>query len=520
MKIQSFVLVLLCTASGLVSAQSRLFTKTIGGDNDDLAMCIRQTPDGGYIIAGYTKSFGAGKYDIYLVKTDPAGNLLWQKTYGGGENDYGNFVIQTKDGGYVLTGSTESIPPEGFEPGPAYAILIKTDARGKELWSRSFGQGTTDVGHCVVEKEDGGFIVLGGSGSYGTSFDMIVMETDAEGNTMYRRTKKSGKISISGVGGKGTDVGYDMEKIRGHYMLVGETSPPESEKTDIYLVKMKVDFQADKTAVVWEKVLPGEGSSEGRAIRQTADGGFIIAGNAGKTDGEKKVYDIICVKTDSGGGQEWSKTFGGTDNDMAYDIEAAFDGCYVIAGRTYSFGKGKSDMYLIKTDEKGTERWSKTFGGTGYDGARSVCQTVDMGLVIAGYSVAAGRDDADIFIVKTDYRGEIEAKKREYSREDFFVAARNGDLERMTAYIGDKADFILMTFEESSGPRQMQKNKIIDLFRGLLKGDPASWKYYPKSDTPDIRYDGGSSGFIQFTFVEKNGKPILDSILQYISGGL
>jgi hypothetical protein len=212
MKKLLFIFLLLLAAAGFLAGGTDTFIKIIGGKNKDLAKCIQETHDGGYIIAGYTNSKGAGQYDVYLVKIDSKGNLAWEKTYGGKGNDYGYFVSQTADGGFIVTGSTESLIPKGMSPDSKYAYLIKIDSQGKETWSKSYGQGTVDIGYSVLEKSDGGYIIAGLSGSYGMSINMMILETDDKGNIMEKSTKKYNRLSIYGPGGDGFDAGYFCAK--------------------------------------------------------------------------------------------------------------------------------------------------------------------------------------------------------------------------------------------------------------------------------------------------------------------
>jgi hypothetical protein len=115
--------------------------KTFGGAYDDGGRFVRQAEDGGYIIAGSTVSFGAGGYDVYLVKTDALGNMQWQKTFGGAWNDGGYCVQQTTDGGYIIAGQTQSVGAGEYD-----VYLIKTDALGDQQWQKTFGGANRDIG--------------------------------------------------------------------------------------------------------------------------------------------------------------------------------------------------------------------------------------------------------------------------------------------------------------------------------------------------------------------------------------
>jgi len=126
--------VLLLVSTTAADPGDTLWTRTYGGSSSDIGWSVQQTSDGGYIIAGYTESFGAGGYDVYLVKTNSSGNTLWTRTYGGTEGDYGYSVQQTSDGGYIIAGRTSS-----FGAGSYDVYLVRTDSYGDTLWTRSDG---------------------------------------------------------------------------------------------------------------------------------------------------------------------------------------------------------------------------------------------------------------------------------------------------------------------------------------------------------------------------------------------
>jgi hypothetical protein len=133
----------------------------------------------GYIIAGDTLSFGTGLYDIYLIKTDPSGNVVWTKTFGGTYNDYGRSVRQTSDGGYIITGDREIIALD-----PDAYLRLKTDASGNATWEKRYGDGTTnDYGTSVQQTSDGGYIITGFTPYNGAGgFDVYLIKTDANGD--------------------------------------------------------------------------------------------------------------------------------------------------------------------------------------------------------------------------------------------------------------------------------------------------------------------------------------------------
>jgi hypothetical protein len=198
--------------------------KTYGGVNDDFVSSTALTNDGGYIISGSTESFGTGTVDIYLIKTDSVGDTLWTKTYGGDSSDYGSSIEQTNDGGYIIAGSTNS-----FGAGLNDVYLIKTDANGDTLWTKTFGGNDHDGGSSVCQTSDGGYIILGSTFSFGAGEgDVYLIKTDANGDTIWTKT----------FGGNNPDAGCSVEQTNdGGYIAAGYTYSFGLGGSDVYLIK-------------------------------------------------------------------------------------------------------------------------------------------------------------------------------------------------------------------------------------------------------------------------------------------
>ena len=154
-----------------------LWTKTFGGVNHDIAYAIKQTLDGGYIIAGQTRSFGAGLDDVFITKTDILGNPIWTKTYGGTNYDRGRSIELTQDGGYIVAGYTNSFGYNSFN-----YYLFKTNENGDLLWAKSYGSSLSDAASCVIKSGDGGYIVSGSSNGFDT-YGIYLVKTDTNGNS-------------------------------------------------------------------------------------------------------------------------------------------------------------------------------------------------------------------------------------------------------------------------------------------------------------------------------------------------
>jgi len=367
-------------ALGIASAYEPAvqWQKTLGTSRSDVGYSIRQTSDDGYIIAGTTYSFGAGWLDVYLIKTDSAGNLQWQETFGGNDFDWGYSVQQTSDGGYVITGTTCSF---GDPLGDVY--LIKTDPNGNLLWQKTFGGSSDDYGSSVQQTSDDGYIIAGATGSFGDPIgDVYLIKTDPNGNTLWQNT----------FGGSGAEYGYSVQQTSdGGYIIAGRTYSFGAKYIDVYLIKTN-----SAGNLLWQKTFGGNSKDEGYSVQQTTDGGFIIAG---MSYSNARGPDIYLIKTDPNGNQEWQKTFGGSYTDLGFSVQQTSDGGFIIAGWTYSFGAVEEDVYLIKTDSAGNFLWQKTFGGSKGDGAYSVQKTSDGGYIIAGVTESFGAG-GQVYLIK------------------------------------------------------------------------------------------------------------------------
>jgi len=363
------------------------FAKTYGGTDDDWAYSVQQTSDGGYILAGGTWSFGEVYLNIFLIKTDANGNITWAKTYGGAIDDIAYSVQQTSDGGYIVAGGTESFGAGGD------IFLIKTDANGNITWAKTYGGTYGDGASSVQQTSDGGYIVAGYIGFYDASedkynFDIFLIKTDANGNIIWAKT----------YGGTSWDGASSVQQTSdGGYIVAGNTLSFGASGTDIFLIKTD-----ENGNIQWAKTYGGTDWDWAYSVQQTSDGGYIVAGYTYSFGADG---DIFLIKTDANGNIIWAKTYGGTDVDLAYSVQQTSDGGYIVAGTTSSFGAGA--VFLIKTDANGNIIWAKTYGGTYFVGASSVQQTSDGGYIVAGETYSFGADNDDIFLIKTDANGNI-----------------------------------------------------------------------------------------------------------------
>jgi len=163
---------------------NEIWQKTFGGSDFDYADTITPTKDGGFIVAGYTESSGNGEGDVYLIKIDKNGNKIWQKTFGGSDFDVANAITPTKDGGFIVAGDTKS-----FGNGEKDVYLIKIDKNGNKIWQKTFGGSDFDEANAITPTKDGGFIVAGDTKSFGNGgYDVYLIKIDKNGNKIWQKT--------------------------------------------------------------------------------------------------------------------------------------------------------------------------------------------------------------------------------------------------------------------------------------------------------------------------------------------
>ena len=298
--------------------------KTFGGAWDDSGFSVKQTVDGGYVVAGSTSSFNAVNVDFYLVRCDQSGNILWNKTYGGLRSDQCSDVIQTSDSGFVLVGSTSSYGLAGD------VFLVKTDSSGTKQFNKTYGGNNIDSGRSVQQTSDGGFIIVGHTWSFGAlASDVYLVKTNMDGEWVWQEK----------YGGTSSDYGVSVQQTNdGGYIVAGTAGSFTEPK--YYLIKTDGSGKLQ-----WSKISEGYGGETCYSVRQTSDGGYILAGET--TAGAAGSSDVYIVKTDKSGITQWSKMYGGKQGDGAYSIQQTSDGGYIISGYTMSYGSGSSDVYLI-----------------------------------------------------------------------------------------------------------------------------------------------------------------------------
>ncbi len=423
------------TLNSSAQAPAIQWQKALGGTGQDWARSIEQTTDGGYIVAGNSHSSNGdvighhGNSDGWVIKLTSTGDIDWQRALGGSGYDETNSIKQTADGGYIVAGTSESNDGDvsgnhGFED----LWVVKLSGTGAIEWQRSLGGTGGDLANCIKQTADGGYIVAGISNSNdgdvtGNHFmeDYWVVKLNSTGDIEWQRS----------LGGTDIDKAYSIKQTTdGGYIIAGETWSNNGDVTgnhgqiDYWVVKLTSTGTID-----WQKALGGTWSDFAHSIEQTADGGYIVGGYSnsinGDVTGNHGSFDHWVVKLTSLGVIEWQNSLGGTDFDGAYSIKQTADGGYIVAGFSGSNNgdvtgaQGGDDLWVVKLTSTGTIEWQKAMGGTGYDAAQSIQQTTDGGYIVAGISesnngdVTGNHGGGDFWVVKLAPSGPTSVENNE-----------------------------------------------------------------------------------------------------------
>jgi len=364
-----------------------VFNKAIGGSGENKASCVRKTLDGGYIIVGYRNTFGASDKDVYVIKTNAFGDTVWTRTYGGALADYGSAIIENPAGSYVIVGSTNS-----FGAGLQDIYVICINGIGDTLWTRTYGGASLETGSDIKRLSNGDYLILGSTNSFGAGgSDIYLIRINSNGDTVWTRT----------YGGAVDETGNSLQlTASGGFVITGSTTSFGAGSSDIFFITTN-----DSGNVVNSTITYGgpNGNEYGNCGIQTTDGGYLLAGST--TSYGAGYNDAYLIKTDINGTIQHQKTFGGTSYDLANQVQQTSDGGFIIVGSTQSFGNGSSYIYLIKTDVTLVLNWSKYMGGSSGSEGNSVMQTPDGGYIVAGSILNLITGYYDIYLVKTDANG-------------------------------------------------------------------------------------------------------------------
>ncbi|MFQ6104789.1 MAG: hypothetical protein ACE5OP_10930 [Candidatus Glassbacteria bacterium] len=364
------LMLLICLSSfSKILAQDVLWEAAYGEEGIEVAYSVCETADLGFILAGETWSNTEGMNDIYVVKTDSVGDMIWWRKYGGSERERAHTIHQTADGGFYVGGFTET-----YASGYIDMWLLRLNEYGDTLWTRTFG--TSDAyerAYCGDLTSDGGYILAGNKSGTG---EFYVVRVDSLGNELWTQTYKPtpSQYVYEAYGIQETD--------DGGFIIAGYGD-------SLYVVKT-----TSSGDIEWDRTY-GEGDLC-YDVDHADDGGFIVAG-ARPIEG---YYHVFLMKIDAEGDTLWTNHWGRNLNSRGHTVEQADDGGYIVAGYTFAQAEWVDSVYVIKTDSMGSSEWEEVYGGSRDDQAWDLHQTSDGNYIIAGYTLSFGAGDDDFYLIK------------------------------------------------------------------------------------------------------------------------
>mgnify|MGYP000586726033 CR=1 FL=1 len=401
----TFFALLLGVFSAFSQDPAIIWQNTIGGSDGDFSTVFEATTDGGYILGGYSTSNisgdkienSNGQIDIWIVKIDASGSIMWQNTIGGTGDDFLISLKQTSDGGYIIgAGSDSNISgdkTENSRGGLDYWIL-KLDTSGNITWQKTYGGSQPEFDAYIVETADGGYFVGGYSDSdvsgdktdpTNGQRDYWALKLDSSGNIVWQNSIGGSLIDRSQAAYQTSDGGY----IIGGFStsgISGDKTEVNQGGTDYWIVKLNSDG-----TIQWQNTIGGNDSDTFRDMIQTADGGYLVAGysksniSGDKTENSQGDFDSWILKLDSSGNIVWQNTIGGSGIDYPRDIKQLADGTYMIAswsnsnisGDKTENSNGGYDYWLLRLNASGNIISQNSIGGAGDESGTYVIENND-----------------------------------------------------------------------------------------------------------------------------------------------
>lgn len=350
----------------VVSAQVTTFERIYPAPWDQSSRDIVETPDGGYLLAGFTETTIVDDMDMYIVKTDNNGDTLWTKHYGGPEPEYSYLMLSLPNEQYFVIGYSQS-----FGNGDYNTYLIKINSDGDTLWTRNYGGWGNEDGREIVATADGNYVFTGTSNSQNFSnYDIYLTKIDPDGNVIWTKY----------YGGSDKETSSGLKScLDGGFIIAGQTYSYGAGDADAYLIR--TDANGD---TLWTRTYGGTLADEAKSILQNPDGTFTVAirdSSYGAGD-----IDVRISKLDSAGNILWSKIYGGTDKDTPKRIYPTNDNGYIVACTSRSFGWTDPNMWILKLDALGDTLWVRYYGAFDHEHCEMAKQASDGGYIAVGHS--------------------------------------------------------------------------------------------------------------------------------------
>ena len=350
-----------------------VWQKIYGGKDDDIANGVVMLENGDVAIVGECKSFDAERSDICVTRLNKNGEIYWRKMLGGKKEDRGVSISRAKDGNLLILGSSKS-----FNPSNGYDLYIaKLSLDGKVIWQKSFGGDRDEFAGGIAGTNDGGVLAVGSTESFSKKGyrDIYIVRLDKDGN----------EVSIKTIGGKLNDDAKALTRTAdGNFVMVGSRELKYSGDADFFIMKLN-----QKGEKIWARTLGQNENDVLLSVAPTPNGGIVATGKTRSYNSEQT--DLAVMNFNKNGKLIWFKIYGFKYYDEGTAITMTKNGGYIVAGKTNSMGKGDFDVYLLALSSKGELLWSKLYGDINKDIAHGVTRTSDGKVVIVGESDSYSR---------------------------------------------------------------------------------------------------------------------------------
>ncbi len=349
-----------------------VWEKTYGGDDGDIANGIVALDKGEYAMVGTCKSFGAQGTDMCVVRMNGKGEIKWHILLGGKKQDVGKAIIRAADGSLIVLGTSKSFAKHYDRD----IYVAKVSLEGKLIWEQSLGGNRDEFAGGIARTDDGGFLVVGDSNSYGNGYkDVYIAKLDQNGK----------EISSQVIGGEKEDSAQALTRTAdGAMMLVGYRELERSGNTDFFV--MKLDQNGKK---IWAKTYGEEQADRLNGVTATADGGIVATGSTRSYKSAQT--DMSVMKLDKDGNIGWHKIYGFKYYEYGNAVVSTGDGSVMVAGGTSTLGKGDHSVYMIALDKSGKLIWSHVYGDRGKDTMNAIARMDDGSMIAAGGSDSHSR---------------------------------------------------------------------------------------------------------------------------------
>lgn len=370
-----------------------VWDRTYGGQFADRIEAIVPHYDGGFFVAGHTKSAGKGNYDTWVMRVDRSGEPVWRRTFGTKGVDRLFALDKTADGGLIAAGHTTTLMGKGID-----FWVLRLSADGRLFWQKTYGGKGIERAHAVKALPDGGAVVAGFTNSKGAGDrDGWMLRIDARGGVVWDRT--FGDRRDDGINAISLYRDPDTGEVSGFYA----SGHHQSDRTGRYRgMVLKIDLDGTTN---WKKMVDEGPFTVLTGIATSKDGDIAVSGVTQEPDSIRD--DIIIVGLDSDGTKRWQKDLKGKADDSVWAIEARPGGGYALAGTTSSRGAGSSDAWVIGLTEAGALDWFRLYGSAKWDQTVAITMSSDGGMALAGHTTSRGVGQEDGWLLKLDANGHL-----------------------------------------------------------------------------------------------------------------